>query len=301
MLLKIIYNMKNNFLLKARLNLEYYLLLIIYLILSKLPINLVSFLGGFIFILIGPLSKTQKIVKKNYLQIFPLATKAQVSKQSKLNWFNIGKTFFELLILPKIISDDNKIKIEGMHYLEEIKKNKEQVIFVGIHESNWEILLPTIDKIGIFVGGIYRHINNPYINKLILKIRKRSIFSNKSFYTPKGKRSAVDIIDAIKKGLSVVLLIDQKDSAGEIVPFFNIPSKTQTGFLKLAKKYNMKIIPVHNIREKNNNFTLKFYAPIEKTSDEISDIDTMKKIHYIIEEWIRECPTCWFLQHNRFS
>ena len=161
--------------------------------------------------------------------------------------------------------------------------------------------LPTIDKLGISVGGIYRHINNPYIDKLILKIRGKCIFSNKSFYTPKGKQSAKDIIAGIKNGSSIVLLIDQKDSAGELVPFFNKPSKTQTGFLKLARKYDLKIIPVHNIRNKNNNFTLKFYPPMEKISEEVSDIDAMKNIHNIIEEWIRDCPSGWFLQHNRFS
>ena len=123
-------------------------------------------------------------------------------------------------------------------------------------------------------------VNNPYIDKLILQIRKKSIISNKSFYTPKGKRSAKDIIDGINNGLSVVLLVDQKDSAGELVPFFNVPCKTQTGFLKLARKYKMKIIPVLNLRNKDNHFTLKFYPPIEEISDELSDIDTMQNIHY---------------------
>ena len=269
--------MKNKSLLQTKLNLEYYFIYLIYKLLSVLPIRLVSFLGGSIFKLIGPLTKTQSIVKKNYLQISPYANKVEILKQTKLSWLNTGKTFFELLILPKIISINNKIIIEGLNYIDQVKKNKEQVIFIGIHESNWEILLPTIDKLGISVGAIYRHINNPYIDKLILKIREKCIVSNKSFYTPKGKQSAKDIIDGIKNGLSVLLLVDQKDSAGELVPFFNIPSKTQTGFLKLARKYNMKIIPIHNIRNKDNNFTLKFSPPMEKISDEQSDIEAMEK------------------------
>ena len=40
----------------------------------------------------------------------------------------------------------------------------------------------------------------------------------------------------LKDGFSLVFLVDQKDSAGEFVPFFNKPSKTQTGFLKVGKK-----------------------------------------------------------------
>ena len=90
---------------------------------------------------------------KKLIKILPNNEREKIKKQIKLCWSNTGKTFFELLILPKIISIHNKISISGIKYIEEIK-NKEQVIFVGIHESNWEILLPSLDKLGIPVGGI---------------------------------------------------------------------------------------------------------------------------------------------------
>ena len=293
--------MKSKFFIKIKLKLEYYLVYLIYKFTSILPLNLVTNLGGYIFKLIGPFTKTQKIVSKNYLQIRPQANKIEILKESKLSWINLGKTFFELLILPRIIEDKGKINIEGINNITDIINNKEQVIFIGIHESNWEILLPTIDKLGVGVGGIYRHINNPHIDKLILNIRKKSVLSNKSFYTPKGKQSAKDVINGIKKGLSLVLLVDQKDSAGELIPLFNKPSKTQIGFLKLARKYNMKIIPIRNIRDKNNKYKVKFYPPLTNISKNLSDRDLMKIIHSIIEGWIGDCPSSWFLQHNRFS
>ena len=72
-----------------------------------------------------------------------------------------------------------------------------------------------ISKLGIDVGAIYRHINNPLIDKLILEKRNITIKDSKTFYTPKGKESAKEIIKAINDKLSIILLIDQKDSAGE--------------------------------------------------------------------------------------
>ena len=162
-----------------------------------------------------------KLLKPIIYEYFPSAKSPEVRKQVVNSWENLGRTFFELLILPKIMNSQNKrISVEGMNVLEEIKKNEEQVIFFGIHQSNWEILLPKIDRMDFNVGGIYRHINNPYINKLILNQRKKSIASSNSFYTPKGKKSAKDIVDGIKKNSSMVLLVDQKDSAGEDVVFF---------------------------------------------------------------------------------
>jgi len=293
--------MKSKLLIKIKLNLEYFLIYLIYKFTSILPINLVTNLGGFIFKIIGPLTKTQTIVRKNYLQIFPHADEVRVLKESKLSWLNIGKTFFKLLILPRIITDKNKIHIEGLNNISDIIKNNEQVIFIGIHQSNWEILLPSIDKLGIPVAGIYRHINNPYIDKLILNIRKKNITSKQSFYTPKGRKSARDIIESVKNQTSIVLLIDQKDSAGETVTLFNFPAKTQTGFIKIAKKYNLKIFPVENMRNNDNTFTLRFHKPLNKLKQNQSDKNTMLEIHNIIEQWIKSKPSDWFLQHNRFS
>ena len=84
--------------------------------------------------------------------------------------------------------------------------------------------------------------------------------SKNSFYTPKGKKSAKDIVDAINNSLSIVLLIDQKDSSGEEVMFFNKKVKTQTGFLKIARKYKLPIIPIKNKRINNGNIELTFLS-----------------------------------------
>ena len=301
MLLKITCKMKSSFILNIRIILEYLLVFLIYKILNILPTNLVTFLGGSIFKLFGPLTKTHKIVIKNLFQIFPTNSKMEIEKKAKNSWANTGKTFFELLILPKIINSRNRIVVEGKNYLDEIISNDEKVIFFSIHQSNWEILLPTIDKKGVAVGGIYRHINNPLIDKLILKIRKKSILSNKSFYTPKGIKSAKDILEGLKKNISLVLLIDQKDSAGEIIEFFNFPSKTNTGFIKIARKQKLRIVPVQNIRNSKNEFVLRFHKPLNRFSDQISDTEIIKEIYGIVESWIIESPSNWFLQHNRFS
>tara|TARA_Y100001970_G_scaffold294229_1_gene448842 strand:+ start:4600 stop:5481 length:882 start_codon:yes stop_codon:yes gene_type:complete len=293
--------MKNSYFFKLRIILEFILVYLVYLILFFLPITFVSYLGGSLFKLIGPHTKTNNIVRKNLSTILPNEKDSEINRLAKESWINTGKTFFELLILPKIIKKNYKVKIEGKKYLEQIKANNEKVIFISIHQSNWEILLPSIDILGVAVGGIYRHINNPYIDKLILRIRKKSVFSNNSFYTPKGKKSAKDIIDGINRDISIVLLIDQKDSAGEFIDLFNKPSKTQIGFIKIARKHNMKIIPVENIRDKNDSFKLKFYPPLKKFNNNVSDKEIMKEIHNIVEKWIKSHPSSWFLQHNRFS
>ena len=282
--------------------LEFITILIFFSILKILPINLVSYIGGKFFQIFGPLSKYHKIAISNYKKVFTNMNEKDIKINVLASWANLGKAFIEFSILNKILDEKNKrIEIKGMQHIETIKKNKEQVIFFGIHQANWELLVPTIDKLGINIGAIYRHINNPYIDKFILNIRTNSLYNKETFYTPKGKESAKNILEAINKKLSMIILIDQKDSAGSNVKLFNHNVKTQFGFLKIARKYNLKLIPIQIIRNKINNFSIIFHSPVEPFKNHLDNNKAMFEIHKIIEEWILENPEQWLWQHRRFN
>ena len=110
----------------------------------------------------------------------------------------------------------------------------------------------------IHVGAIYRHINNKFFDRYIYKKRNEALNSQNSFYTPKGKISAKEIINGVLNNKNIFLLVDQKDSAGVFIDFFGKKVKTQIGFLKIARKYNLKLIPMRNIRLPNNKFQIIF-------------------------------------------
>ena len=291
-----------NVLKQSRLFVEYIVLHLFFIFLSFLPINLVSTFGGFILKICGPFSKSHHVALSNYKKIFSDIDDHEIKKKVSESWENLGKTIFEISILKRLVDKrNNKIKITGLENINLLINKNEKVIFFSIHQSNWEILVPVIDQLGIGVGAIYRHINNKFIDRLVLKKRNQSINSKRSFYTPKGKESAKEILSAINNNLSMILLIDQKDTAGDNIKLFDIVAKTQTGFLKIARKYNLKLVPVQNTRYNNNNFEIKFFPPIKPFDKNISDVKAMLFIHKIIEKWILENPTQWLWQHNRFN
>ena len=282
--------------------LEYLILNIIFFIFKLIPINYVSVIGCKFFQIIGPFSKSHNTAFLNLKKVFPSWSEKKISKNLSKSWNNLGKTLSELIILNKLLNNENKrIKILGIENLKKIKNNNKPVIFFSIHQANWELLVPTLDNLGIKVGAIYRHINNPYINALIIKIRSKTLNNKETFYTPKGKESAKEILLALNKGQSFILLIDQKDSAGKNVKLFNHSVKTQTGFLKIAKKNNLELIPVQNIREKINNFKIIFHPPMNPFKANLDEISAMSEIHKIIEKWIKEKPDQWLWQHKRFD
>ncbi len=280
---------------------EFILVRILFLIVFILPINIASKFGAIIFRLLGRLSKSHITAIQNCRHVFPNLPDKEVKKIVFKSWENLGKTIFELGVLKKILIKNELIQTNGLENIKEILEKKIPSIFFGIHHSNWEICVPLLDKIGINVGAIYRHINNHFIDNFVFKQRTNSLHTNISFYTPKGKQSAKDILEAVKNRKSVFLLVDQKDSAGENVILFNKNIKTQTGFLKIARKYKMPLIPMQNKRLKNGKFAITFHKPIFHIEQHISDIEMMHKIHNIIEKWILTNPSQWFWQHNRFN
>ena len=280
--------------------LQYIGFIFIYILYKILPLNLSIKFSSFLFRTFGKFSRANKTAINNCRQVFPNLKDEEIQNIIKKSWNNLGITICELLRINDIFTK-NKIKYNKLKNIENVIKNNKQAIFISIHQSNWEVLVPSLDRIGINIGGIYRHINNNFIDKIILNIRQNSLVSKNSFYTPKGKKSAKDIVDAINNSLSIVLLIDQKDSSGEEVMFFNKKVKTQIGFLKIARKYNLPIIPIQNKRINNGNIELTFLKPLYHNNLEINDTQMMEKIHHKIEDWIRAEPTQWFWQHKRFS
>tara|TARA_Y100000590_G_scaffold469793_1_gene659755 strand:+ start:545 stop:1420 length:876 start_codon:yes stop_codon:yes gene_type:complete len=290
----------NSFFINIRFLIEFLFVKLIFFILYLFPVSFSSKIGGFIFRLFGRLSKRHLVAIKNCKHVFPNLSDKEIEKIILKSWENLGKTVFELTILKKIIKTKS-IETKGIENINKILKSKTSSIFFSIHHSNWEICTPLLDNIGLEVGAIYRHINNELIDNFVLNQRNRSLKNKGSFYTPKGKQSAKDIIEAVNNNKSIFLLIDQKDSAGENVTLFNKQIKTQTGFLKIARKYKMPLVPMENIRQKNGKFVIIFHKPIYYYEDQNSDVEMMERIHNIIEKWILSNPTQWFWQHNRFN
>ncbi len=280
--------------------LQFIFIKFLFLILVILPLNISKNLSCLIIRSLGKLTAANKTAIKNCKFVFPDLQDKKIKNIVDKSWNNVGITICELLNFKKIIKRKNII-FNGLENIENLKKNNKQAIFISIHQSNWEVLVPMLDRLNISIGGIYRHINNYFIDRMILKIRNNTLISNKNFYTPKGKQSAKDLVEALKNNFSIVLLVDQKDSAGENILFFEKEVKTQIGFLKIARKFNLPIIPIKNTRLKSGKIELNFLEPIYHNDEKINDIKMMEKIHRLIENWIVSNPSQWFWQHKRFN
>ena len=278
------------FLVFIRYFIEFFLYKIVFVILNLFSKKFSKNIFSYSFMLLGRLSNYNKIAKNNCKIVFSDFSDKEITKIINNSWKNLGKNLYELNNLKKLIDDKNAIKILGLEKLKKIKKENSPVIFFSIHSGNWEICVPILDKSGFNIGAIYRHINNVFFDRYIFKKRTDSLKTKNSFYTPKGKLSAKEILEGVINNKNIFLLVDQKDSAGTLINFFGRKVKTQTGFLKIARKYNLKIIPMRNIRLPDNTLRITFEKPLEHSNDKISDAKKMLEINEIGERCIRENP-----------
>jgi len=261
-----------------------------------LGINLSRKIFSLLFLIIGPLFKSKKIVSQN-LEIFsPNMSKYEKNKIKREMWKNYGMTFIEYMFLNYFKKNNSHIKITGEDNLNNLFSENKPVIFVSGHFANFELMSIEITKKNINLATIYRPLNNFFLNPFMEYLRKKYICKNQ---IKKGINGVRDAIEFIKGGGSIALMIDQRVSEGERINFFGRPAFTTTLPAQLAAKYNLAIIPVF-IKRTNNKFEIEFQNEI-KANNFKDKLELTKKLNEVIEKMILKNPNQWIWTHNRWK
>ena len=285
---------------KIKYFLQFICVIFFFVIFKILGLKLASIISSNIFILFGPIFRSNKIVFSNLKIAFPNIDENRKKQILKKMWFNYGKIFAEYMFIKDFRQNEKyaaKISIENKDIIEKIKKNNEQVIFISGHFNNFELMAMQIEKIGIKLTALYRPLNNPYLNPIMEKIRKKYICKKQ---VKKGISGTKDLLLDFKDGSSIALMIDQRVSQGIRSNLFNKEALTTTIPAQFIKKFKIRIVPVHIERQRNNNFKIKFFEPVNFSNEESIETITFK-LNKILEEMIIKNPEQWIWTHNRWK
>ena len=274
---------------------QYVVIIFLFILFRIIGFKASSNFGFFIGKYLGPLFRSK-------LSIINNLKKAQINgnyKQIATNVLgNYGRIFAEYVHLKNFKNDklNNHISIEGREYLEKIKNNKQSVVFISGHFNNFELMAMQIDKAEVDCAAIYRPLNNPYLNKIMEKIRKRDICKKQ---IKKGRSGTREIIKLLKKGTSIALMVDQRVREGEKALFFKHLATSTTIPAQLIKKYNCDLVPIYI--ERKNKFDFKMYVskPIKINKNKSSGEITLF-INKILEKMILKNVDQWIWTHDRW-
>ena len=279
--------------------LQFIIVIIFFIFFKILGPNKSSFISGKLFELIGPFFRSKKLINSNIKKALPNINSEDLKKITKLMWNNYGRVFAEYLFIKEFRYGklSKNIKVEGQEFLDQIKAENNQVIFVSAHFGNFELMAMCLDKSGINLSAIYRPLNNIFLNKIMERIRKKYICKNQ---IKKGIGGLKKLIFFKNKKFSTALMIDQRVSEGIFSKFFNQKALTTTIPAQLVKKYNIPVVAIYIERFKGTNFKITINEPINFPKNSSVQYIT-DKLNKILEEMIMKKPEQWIWSHNRWK
>ena len=279
--------------------LQFVFIILFFLIFKIFKLRISSAIGGKLFEVIGPIFRSKNLIFENIKKALPDLSDKEIKKINNKMWNNYGRIFAEYMFLKNLRNDLNKsnIVVDGQEILDQIKKSNTPVVFISGHFSNFELMAMQIEKFGIELAALYRPLNNYFLNPIMENIRKKYICKTQ---IKKGISGTKDLLLNLKKGSSIALMIDQRVSQGIRSNLFNKEALTTTIPAQFIKKYKTKIVPVYIERSKEVFFKIKFFEPVEFSTE--SSIETITlKLNKILESMITKNPDQWIWTHNRWK
>ena len=229
--------------------LEFFFISIFFFIFKIIGYKNASNLGEKIGKIFGPLFRSSLKVKKNLENSNIGNSNEERERIVKNMWGNYGRIFADYMYIKNFRNENlfKNIEVVGENILDEIKNEKEPVIFISGHFNNFELMALYLEKSGIDLAAIYRPLNNKFLNPLMEKIRIQYICKKQ---IKKGISGTKEILKHFRNGTSIALMIDQRVSEGIKSKFFNNVALTTTIPAQFVKKFKCKIVPVY-IERKN--------------------------------------------------
>jgi KDO2-lipid IV(A) lauroyltransferase len=215
---------------------------------------------------------------------------------------NLGRSFIEVIKIyyglgrPVIES----VVIEGVENFRTAEEKKRGVLFVTGHCGNWELLAITSSAKLSDLSIVARPQNNPYLNSLVEKARRK--YGNSIIYK---KGALKPIMQTLKKNGIVGILMDQAviPEEGYVIDFLGRGAWTTKMPALIARKTGAAVLPAFIHREgKGHVITVSPEIELSKNSDVETAVkeDTLA-FSRSIEDYIKEHPSEWLWIHRRWK
>lgn len=278
----------------SRYMMEAALLQVAFFLFRCLPPMWASSFGGWLGRTIGPRLAATRKARRHFQRALPDMAEQTEAVMAEM-WDNLGRTFAEYPHL-KTLAREEYTQIVGTEHLEPLQNGGNAIIF-GAHFGNWEVAGPAYrEQYDVAIHPVFREPNNPKAAKLLDACRK----THDDIGTiPKSRSGARQLLETLKGGKTVGILIDQKYNEGIAVPFFGRDAMTSPAFVQLAQKLDIPLVPVRIDRTKESAcFTVTLSPPLDVKGRAVEDV--MKEAHTILEQNIRERPGQWLWLHRRW-
>ena len=267
-----------------------------------LGIDAASAVGGFIgrhlFYRLPPAGRA----RENLRAAYPGMSEAEIDKTVREVCDNLGRVVGEYPHLGRLTlgGPGARIELVGREIGDAAVASGKGVMFISGHFANWETMPVTAGLLGYEGGLVYRPPNNPFVDRWIA--RQRGKLGPKEQIS-KGARGTRRIFTLLRKGKTILMLVDQKTGEGIAAPFFGREAMTTPAPASLALKLGALLLPASAERVGGAHFRMKIHPPIEFSPSGDYERDVLAltaKMNLAIETMVRAHPSQWLWIHRRW-
>lgn len=244
-------------------------------------------------------TRKREVVLANLAVVLPDATTAERDRVARDIFRSIGYAAVELFLLERLWQRRARYIEFHLHpEAEAAITRKEAILFVTAHTGAWQ-LTPLIGRhYGLSLSVLYAPERNPWLNRFF--IGRRRAFGGPLVPTIGGGR---EVIRELAAGRSVGAAFDTRVDQGEMVPFFGVPTPTNTLPAMLALRGH-KVLPTRAVRLPGCRYRVEVMAPLTPADAAVPRKAQVRnlteQINTLFEGWIRTEPGQWICMKRRW-
>jgi KDO2-lipid IV(A) lauroyltransferase len=278
--------------------LEYVGLRIAVALIRALPIEVASAVMGRLWRTYGPRTERHRRVLENLAIAFPQLDEAARRKIAGDQWENLGRTSAESFFMELFASDPSRVEFAPSPTIDALLRQPVGKVCVSMHSANWEVGAVPLHRYHV-LAGLYQTIKNPLVDAYVRDLRQH-VFPGGLF--TKGVKTPGHIMNWIRAGNAVGMLVDHRESRGVEVTVFGQPAKANPFPAMVARRLGVPLIAGRALRLPRSRFGLEIAEiPVPQTEDVQADVAVATQaIQDQFEAWIRDRPGEWMWVQDRW-
>ncbi len=239
-------------------------------------------------------------IRRNLSIAFPEKNSAELNGLTERACGNLGIAAAELVLAERIWAErEQRIEFVTQGGTDLRSYRGQPVVMVTGHIGAWQIAGYIAAQYGLRVTSIYAPEQNPYLRPFILKLRSALPLN---FLSRDGCMRG--LTKELQQGHAVGLASDTRLDSGDLVPFFGVPTPTNTTAARLAIRHNCEFFPVRAERLPGMRYRITLCRPIRPSDEKANATEQARqmteKLFELFEEWIRETPDQWMCFGRRW-
>jgi Kdo2-lipid IVA lauroyltransferase/acyltransferase len=254
---------------------------------------------------VGPLLRGNRHARRQLKAAFPTLGARETRQLRRGMWDNMGRTCGEYAHIAELMQFSPETPLAGQVIMDErtaetlrrLARDARGALMFAAHLGNWEIPAMAARAAGCEIALVYKRQPSSVITT-VLK-RKRAMFAARLIEaSPTAPR---EILDALRDGYLVGMLVDQHYAQGIEVFFFDRVCRVNPILARLARTAKVPIYGARVVRLPDQRYRLEVVGPLQlsSTSDGKNDVGaTMQTVIGMVETWIRQEPEQWMWMHS---